>query len=265
MFGLINKKKSKKTSATNTQRFHFQVGDHSLPVISSKRRKSIAVKLRKSGLIIEVPSRVSSTRIEQTLEAHSAWLLSQVERLTQLEDDRFTGQQGEAFELFGKVYRCHWLTAQNDEFETDLPYRLNQENATFEVLIQPEDSELENQLWVQRQVVDLMQNRAKAYLSQATDRYAELMQLEYKSMTVKGYKSRWGSCYPDGRIQFNWRLTQAPEWVVDYVVVHELAHIVHHNHSKLFWQLVEQYYPQTKLAKAYLKKQGPQMINLLQS
>jgi len=117
----------------------------------------------------------------------------------------------------------------------------------------------------QQVIVNFFKQTAVDYLQQKLDFYADEMELNYQSLTVKAYKSRWGSCYSDGRIQFNWRLMQAPEWVIDYVVVHELAHLVHHNHSKPFWQLVEKYYPLTKAAKRELKIHGPDWIQLLQN
>ncbi|CAN8141022.1 conserved hypothetical protein [uncultured Thiomicrorhabdus sp.] len=64
-------------------------------------------------------------------------------------------------------------------------------------------------------------------------------------------------------MQFNWKLLQAPKWVVDYVIVHELAHLVHPNHSRDFWNLVQQHYPETLKAKVYLKQSGNQMMQFL--
>lgn len=81
------------------------------------------------------------------------------------------------------------------------------------------------------------------------------------AIIVKTYKARWGSCYSDGRISFNWKLIMAATWVIDYVVVHELCHLIHHNHSANFWRLVEQYYPSYKQAKEWLKQNG-QLLKL---
>ncbi|MCF6345251.1 MAG: M48 family metallopeptidase [Thiomicrorhabdus sp.] len=85
-----------------------------------------------------------------------------------------------------------------------------------------------------------------------------------RELLVKGYKSRWGSCCSDGRLQFNWRLWQAPDWVIDYVIVHELCHRVYPNHSKAFWALVMQHYPKTNEAKRMIKQQGKRWIKFLE-
>ncbi|HKI62041.1 MAG TPA: SprT family zinc-dependent metalloprotease [Mariprofundaceae bacterium] len=73
---------------------------------------------------------------------------------------------------------------------------------------------------------------------------------------IKNYRSRWGSCHHDGRIYFNWRIIMAPKQVVAYIVVHEMCHLVHHNHSRSFWQLVEQTMPDYREAETWLKING---------
>ena len=67
----------------------------------------------------------------------------------------------------------------------------------------------------------------------------QLMGVAPASVGIKGYKSRLGTCHSDGRVYFNWRIIMAPHAVVDYVIVHELSHLVHHDHSKNFWNHVE--------------------------
>ncbi|MBO1927192.1 M48 family metallopeptidase [Thiomicrorhabdus sp. 6S2-11] len=105
---------------------------------------------------------------------------------------------------------------------------------------------------------------AEDYLLPKVRFYAKQMQLSPKQIKVKNYKSCWGNCYHQrGLVQFNWKLLQAPEWVVDYVIVHELAHLVHPNHSRDFWSLVQQHYPETPNAKVYLQQSGNQMMQFL--
>jgi predicted metal-dependent hydrolase len=83
---------------------------------------------------------------------------------------------------------------------------------------------------------------------------SETTLLHAKSFKVRKYKARWGSCNNRGELSFNCLLKMLPLWVVDYVIVHELCHLKHMNHSTRFWQLVEQYNPQFRLAKAWLKQ-----------
>ena len=76
---------------------------------------------------------------------------------------------------------------------------------------------------------------------------------------IKDYRARWGSCKPDGSIQLNWRLIHAPMHIMDYVVVHELCHLLEMNHSKRFWSEVERVEPQYKMKRQWLKDNGWQL------
>lgn len=78
-----------------------------------------------------------------------------------------------------------------------------------------------------------------------------------KSISVRGQRTRWGSCTSHGEISLNWKLLAAPRWVLDYVVVHELAHIQHMNHSQAFWHLVGQHHGDWQAARRWLKDHEP--------
>ncbi len=81
----------------------------------------------------------------------------------------------------------------------------------------------------------------------------------YTSITVRDQKSRWGSCSSKGTLSFNYRLIFAPPRVLDYVVVHELCHLTHMNHSKDFWNMVGEVMPDYKLYKNYLREHGHEL------
>jgi len=74
------------------------------------------------------------------------------------------------------------------------------------------------------------------------------------AVTVRGQRSRWGSCSPSGRISLNWRLVQFPAAIVDYVLIHELVHLRHMNHSKRFWHEVESLCPGYRAARQWLRR-----------
>jgi len=78
----------------------------------------------------------------------------------------------------------------------------------------------------------------------------------YTGITVRDQKTRWGSCSGRGTLSFNWRLILAPTEILDYVVVHELCHLTHMNHSKEFWKLVESVIPDYKIRRKWLKENG---------
>ena len=85
--------------------------------------------------------------------------------------------------------------------------------------------------------------RAQEYLPQRTWELAEQTGLTPAGVKVTGAKTRWGSCSGRNSLNFSWRLMLAPEHCVNYVVVHELCHILHHDHSAAFWREVERFFP----------------------
>ena len=86
--------------------------------------------------------------------------------------------------------------------------------------------------------------------------YAEKIGVLYNSVVISDMKYRWGSCTPNENLSFNWRLIKAPMHVIDYVVVHELAHLLEHNHGPRFWQHVKTQIPNFEASKNWLKGQG---------
>lgn len=97
---------------------------------------------------------------------------------------------------------------------------------------------------------------ARDRLAAATDRYAGLVGRRYASLAIRDTRSRWGSCSPDGRLMYSWRLIMAPPAVLDYVAAHEVAHLVELNHSAAYWKVVTGICPDWKDHRAWLKANG---------
>ena len=97
---------------------------------------------------------------------------------------------------------------------------------------------------------------ARDIFAQKTAYYAALMGVSYGRISIREQKTRWGSCSSEGNLNFNWRLIFAPEEVLDYVVVHELAHRLEMNHSKAFYSIVAGILPDYKKPQKRLKENG---------
>lgn len=109
---------------------------------------------------------------------------------------------------------------------------------------------------VRDQLEKWLKNRAAEYCLVRIDSLSQKMHVTYKNVSFKQQKTRWGSCSSDKNLNFNWRLIHAPKEVIDYVIIHELAHTVHMNHGRQFWDLVAKYDPDHPLHKGWLKRFG---------
>lgn len=97
---------------------------------------------------------------------------------------------------------------------------------------------------------------ARSIFTRKTAYYASIMQVTYGRISIREQKTRWGSCSAQGNLNYNWRLILAPEEVLDYIVVHELAHRKEMNHSKAFYAIIESILPNYKEPQKWLRENG---------
>ena len=109
--------------------------------------------------------------------------------------------------------------------------------------------------------IEWYKKEAEKIIAARVEWWARRFGLEYNSVNITCANRRWGSCAPNDRLNFSWRLVMAPVAVIDYVVVHELAHIPHKNHSRRFWDKVKMMYPDYKNAQTWLRE-NEGMLNL---
>lgn len=98
--------------------------------------------------------------------------------------------------------------------------------------------------------------QAAVILTEKAEEFSKLLNVSFEDVRIKDQKSRWGSCSMKGNLNFNFRILMAPEMVCDYVIKHELCHLVHMNHSESFWQLLESICPEYQKGKKWLKNCG---------
>lgn len=107
-----------------------------------------------------------------------------------------------------------------------------------------------------RRMNDWLKREARLEILHRAEHYAARIGARFSQLSLRDTRSRWGSCTEDGHLSFSWRLIFAPEFVLDYVVAHEVAHLVELNHSARFWRLVELICPHAERARSWLKQNG---------
>jgi predicted metal-dependent hydrolase len=112
-----------------------------------------------------------------------------------------------------------------------------------------------------KQIENWLKSQARKTINQAVYCLCDKHNLSYNNVVIKDTRSRWGSCSGRKNLNFNWRLILAPEEVLNYVVVHETAHLQEMNHSGNFWKLVQERCPDYDLHRNWLKKNGASLLN----
>jgi len=113
-----------------------------------------------------------------------------------------------------------------------------------------------------RRVTDCLKRLAKQQLTAMAAERAVLAGAKIRAVRIKDTRTRWGSCAPDGTLAFCWRLVCAPDFVQDYVVAHEVAHLTHMNHGKQFWAMTERLTPHRAVASEWLTSNGLELLRL---
>jgi len=215
-------------------------------IVVRPRRKTVGIVVRASGHVeVLAPPRLPTAEIERLIREKAGWIRKklQLHAEAQASHQPKVFNDGETFSLAGKSLTLRIeagrrsTSVEGDRLVARLP---SYEPARRERL-------------VRRQLIDWYKQQALAHFGKRAAHFAAIIGKHPKQLTIKGYKSRWGSCHRDGRICFNWRLAMAPPSVIDYVVVHELCHLVHHNHSPAYWRLIESVLPEYRQARQWLK------------
>jgi len=107
-------------------------------------------------------------------------------------------------------------------------------------------------------------SQAETIFAEKSKAWGEKMSVQFQKITIKDQKTLWGSCSSKGNLNFCWRLIKAPEPIVDYLVVHELAHLIHMNHSPEFWGLVMLWCPEYKNHRKWLNDHKDAILSELE-
>jgi predicted metal-dependent hydrolase len=203
-------------------------------------RKTLSISVDTFGrLIVRAPKQYSEERIFAFIKEKESWILrKQAERKGAGADLPPENLHGYTFSLLGKPTKIVLCDGKKVGYD-----------AEQNIIYLPMEKSKER-------LVKWLKDNAKRILTTVTERKAAEMGVSYKSIAITSAKTRWGSCAGNNALRFSFRLLYCPKEVIDYVVVHELAHTVQHNHSKKFWQVVERYIPDWKARRKWLKSHG---------
>ncbi|NTU47067.1 M48 family metallopeptidase [Candidatus Roizmanbacteria bacterium] len=202
-------------------------------VASKRRRRTMCISFDPSGNVLVVAAPYTSERaIQRFLWEKQEWILIHSNKIKKVIVAPRLFVDGELFYYLGHPYPLKTM-----ETSTLVPQLvLSETHFVFQVPpLFPKAKRVRTlkklfEKWYLKKGEEVVQNRV-AY-------FAEKIGAPYKSIRLKEVSSIWGSCSQAGNLNFNWRLIMAPQDVLDYVVVHEVSHLLHHHHGKSFWACV---------------------------
>lgn len=232
----------------------FLLDDIVVEVVRSARRKSLSIEVTQQGVKARAPMRMRLSGITSFVTSKEAWIKKHVAALPEPKPDLKLVSGAELL-LLGE--RLELRVMQNQSGKVVLDHdKLNLPVKKSHLAV--EDS-------VKNKLVRWYKHTAQAELDKRVLHFALQMNVPAQkrlSVRVRDYKRRWGSCDHKGELSFNWRIVQAPSAVIDYVVIHELAHCHEFNHSKRFWNIVATHMPDWKTNQTWLSTHGSDLYRI---
>jgi predicted metal-dependent hydrolase len=222
-------------------------------LVRSARRRSISIEIAKAQVVVRAPHFVARADIEKFVCEKSLWvqqkLTQQEQQLSALPDYSFANGTsipylGEPLELVVHTQPKADVVRYGEKL----------------LVIMTSRSRLTPEQQTKRLVSTWYQTQALKLLQAKTDVAVARLGASYRGITIKATRSKWGHCTAQGAIQYNWQILLAPEPIVDYLVAHEVSHLLHHNHSPAFWAVVASLCPNYKHCRAWLKANGMQLM-----
>jgi len=216
------------------------MSDSHLFKIIRSRRKSIAVVVRPDGTVeVRAPKYIPEFAINMFVKSKSDWIKERQSFLKKHRKVAKTFENGERIVYLGESYIL--------ELGNYTQVEVKGEKLKFPIALKTRGKETIEKWYIKQ---------AKSVIRSQLDFYSNKMNLPYKSVNFSDTSSKWGSCTHDNRLQFNWRLIMAPMIVIRYVIIHELTHTIHKNHSVVFWGMVSDNNPSYKQQIKWLKIHG---------
>lgn len=211
---------------------------------SGKRRKLTIAVERDRSVVVHAPEGASDESIRRVVESKRHWILEKLRHPQKYRDlPHPPGKElvnGESALYLGRQYRIEVITEGLDTIQF---------NQRFLV---PAAKVSERKTALREWYIA----RANEKILPRVSRFAKSLGVEFKRARIVDNRYRWGSCTVKDNVNFNWRLIKAPVFVIDYVIAHELAHLIEANHTLRFWNVVRAQVPKVEQARVWLREHG---------
>ena len=214
--------------------------------LKRSKRKTASIYVERDGEVaVLVPKELTTKQIEALLESKRKWIYTNLAEWRDLNTTRVQREyvNGEGFLYLGRTYRLKLVQEQPTPLMLKDGYFCLRTNGTSPDTVFKE----------------FYKDKGKKRIGDRVAYFQSKMGVQPKAVRIIELKNRWASCSPDGRLNFHWKCMMSSPTVLDYIVVHELAHLIYPNHTQAFWNQVDKVMPDYQERKEWLRVNGAGM------
>lgn len=226
-----------------------------------KRKRTVGLVIRPdTAVIILSPQFLSENKIRQIVLKRAAWIIKQQEKIRRFKADNPSKDfvSGESFSYLGRQYRLKILRSE-DNGKAPCKLVCGRFYITLDKSIEGKGASG----FIKEKLIAWYRSRAEDKILERTREYAQLIGKKPAKILIRDQGKRWGSCSNSGVLRFNWKIIMAPLSVLDYVIVHELCHLITKNHSDKFWNTLGSFIPDYRKKRQWLKENSFLLTELL--
>lgn len=235
----------------------IQLQDLIIPIVRTRRRKSVTIKIHKAQAQVHAPMGVARSFIQEFVASKARWIHKHLAAHQQRERNgaalSIKLAEYTPLNLFGEPV---WLRL--------IPHLPKAYERSGDSLLIGAHTHLSPQQALFTGVRAYVMEQGVDRLNALINHYCIQLNTQPKRVCIKEYRSRWGSCNARKEVQFNWLIALAPARAMEYVVVHELCHLIHFNHSAAFWAQVGQLMPDYAVWRRWFTSYGDALWNVLE-
>ena len=211
--------------------------------VKRKNRKTVGIVVERDKTVVVIaPENVSEEKISELVKRKKFWILDKLNNSKKYSETENNKEfvSGESLLYLGKNYKLEIIENDIDGIHFENKFIVSKKNSDKANLLIKEWYKL----------------NSKEVIIPKAEFFAKELGVSYSSIKISNMKFRWGSCTPKNNINFSWRLIKAPVNVIEYIIVHELTHLIESNHTAKFWNIVSVQLPYYQKAKEWLKENG---------
>jgi len=231
---------------------HINLNGSEVPYTLTRcRRKTIGMRVSSEGLTVRIPMKESLSWVESVLQKRADWIVTKLDEWKNRKPARPMWEEGAIFPLLGEPWQVT-VTAAGTVHMMQAGRNATSKNEQSGLSLSSRFAAGQ----IENAVMKWYRQHALTCFTERITLYADKLGVALPQLRLSNARTLWGSCNSRGIVRLNWRLIQKPLDLVDYVVVHELSHLIEMNHSKAFWQTVGSVYPDYATARKKLKGIG---------